>query len=261
MLFSKFSYCDPSDAFASLNRSNPDKIALGDEYDMNEYFAITLDTIEKCLIKEPTLESKEKIIERVFYGKMNQVLDDGKDVSNSTVKFGVINLDIKQGSLEQAFELFKNYSVDGYKSSQGKPVSAKVRSEITNFPELMTFYINRVELKEGKLCKNNTKFTYPKVLQFNKDRCVYKLNKDYEDLEKKIVRVQKILEEKQYKKILESLKGSEEFLERQEFDDIGDLTLGIKELNYNFGVFGSDTAHDDTKKRLRFYIEKMEKQE
>ncbi len=35
MLNSKFSYCDPSDVFATLNRSNPDKIQLGDEYDLN----------------------------------------------------------------------------------------------------------------------------------------------------------------------------------------------------------------------------------
>jgi hypothetical protein len=58
MMFSKFSYCDPSEVFATLNRSNPDKIQLGDEYDFNEYFAITLDTIEKCLKKEPSMETK-----------------------------------------------------------------------------------------------------------------------------------------------------------------------------------------------------------
>jgi ubiquitin C-terminal hydrolase len=45
MLFSKFAFCDPTDVFTTLNRSNPDKIQLGDEYDFNEYFAITLDTI------------------------------------------------------------------------------------------------------------------------------------------------------------------------------------------------------------------------
>jgi hypothetical protein len=30
MLFSKFTYCDPTDVFNTLNRSNPDKIQLGD---------------------------------------------------------------------------------------------------------------------------------------------------------------------------------------------------------------------------------------
>jgi ubiquitin C-terminal hydrolase len=58
MLFSKFAYCDPTEVFTTLNRSNPDKIQLGDEYDFNEYFSITLDTIEKCLKQEPTMESK-----------------------------------------------------------------------------------------------------------------------------------------------------------------------------------------------------------
>lgn len=216
-----------------------------------------MDTLEKCLAREPALEGKEKILDRVFYGRMNQCFDDGKVVSKSEVKFGVINLDVKQGSLERGFDMWKNYSVDGYVGSGGKAVSAKISSEITSFPELMTFYISRVELKEGKLCKNNTKFTYPKVLQFNKDRCEYKLNKECEDLEKKIARVQKNIEEKEYLKILEGLKKTEQFLERQEFDDIGDLSLGIKELNYNFGVFGGDASHDDTKRRLRHYIEKL----
>lgn len=78
MLYSKFSYCDPSDVFVTLNRSNPDKIQLGDEYDLNEYFSMTLDTIEKCLKKEPGLEGKEKVLERIFFGRMNQSLDDGK---------------------------------------------------------------------------------------------------------------------------------------------------------------------------------------
>jgi hypothetical protein len=101
---------------------------------LNEYFAITLDTIEKCLAKEPTLESRAKILDRVFYGKMNQHFDDGKDQSNTSVKFGVINLDVKLGSLEKAFEVFKNYEVEGYKNSNGKPTKATVKSEITSFP-------------------------------------------------------------------------------------------------------------------------------
>lgn len=104
------------------------------------------------------MENKDKVLERVFYGKMNQYLDDGKNVSPSTAKFGMINLDVKEGSLERAFESFKNYSVDGYKTSVGTATNAKVRSEITAFPELMTFYVNRVELRDGRLSKNNSRF-------------------------------------------------------------------------------------------------------
>lgn len=37
-----------------------------------------MDTIEKCLKKEPGLEGKEKVLEKIFFGKMNQSLDDGK---------------------------------------------------------------------------------------------------------------------------------------------------------------------------------------
>lgn len=94
----------------------------------------------------------------------------------------MITLDVKEGSLERAFESFKNYSVDGYKTSVGTATSAKVRSEIVSFPELMTFYVNRVELKDGRLCKNNNRFEFPQVLQFNrqKDRFEYKLDKECE---------------------------------------------------------------------------------
>lgn len=60
---------------------------------------------------------------------------------------------------------------------------------------------------------------------------------------------------------MEALRNTEQFLERQEYEDIGDLSLNIKELNYNYGVFGAETSHEETKRRLRSYIEKLEKQE
>jgi hypothetical protein len=53
---------------------------------------------------------------------------------------------------------------------------------------------------------------------------------------------------------LESLRNTEKFLEMQEFDDIADLSLGLKELNYNYGVVGAEASHEETKKRLRHYI-------
>lgn len=99
------------------------------------------------------------------------------------------------------------------------------------------------------------------MLEFNKNGCEYKMNKEMEELERKIGRVQKLIEEKEYSKLLESLRKTENFLERQEFDDIGDVHQGMKELNYNYGVVGGQTAHDDTKKRIRHYIEKLENQE
>ncbi len=213
---------------------------------MNEYFAMTMDTIEKCLAKEPTLKEREKTLQKIFYGRMNQYLDDGviQDIKPTAVKFGMINLDVKLGSLEQAFDAFKNYNVDGYKVS-GKTASAKIHSQIISFPQLMTFYINTVNFVNGKLCKNNSRFTFPNILQFDKqkDTLLFKLNKQGEELEKKIAKVQEILAAQEYKKHLECLRHTEQFLERQEYEEVSDATLGLKQLNYNYGLFGKEVDH------------------
>jgi hypothetical protein len=77
MFLSRFSYCDPSGVFSALNRSNPERIQLGDQYDFYEYFSITLDTLEKCLAREPVFQGKDKLLQKVFYGSLTQYLDDG----------------------------------------------------------------------------------------------------------------------------------------------------------------------------------------
>lgn len=77
MLLSRFSYTDPTGVFSALNRSRPDQIQLGDQYDFYEYYSLTLDTLEKCLAREPGFQGKDKLLQKVFYGSMTQLLDDG----------------------------------------------------------------------------------------------------------------------------------------------------------------------------------------
>lgn len=101
----------------------------------------------------------------------------------------MITLDVKDGNLERGFESFRNYKVDGYRSQEGiKTTSAKMTSDITVIPELLTFYVNRVELKGGKLSKNNSKFEFPQVLRFHrlKEKVEFRLDSDNNEIQKKI---------------------------------------------------------------------------
>jgi hypothetical protein len=51
-----------------------------------------------------------------------------KDNNPKAVKFGIVNLDVKYLTLEKAFEAFKNYNIEGYRTSSGISVSAEVKS-------------------------------------------------------------------------------------------------------------------------------------
>jgi hypothetical protein len=44
------------------------------------------------------------------------------------VKFGIINLDIKYLTFEKAFEAFRNYNIEGYRTSSGISANAEVKS-------------------------------------------------------------------------------------------------------------------------------------
>jgi hypothetical protein len=105
-------------------------------------------------------------------------------------------LDVKHGSFEKAFEASKNYSIDGYKTSQGQSVTAKIKLDIVSYPGLMVFSVNRVGIVEGTLVKDNRKFTFPDFIEFDKstNSCVSKLNKEDEDLEQKISELQRVIQ-------------------------------------------------------------------
>lgn len=47
---------------------------------------------------------------------MNQYFNNGDTLKRSVVKFGVINLDAKLKTLEEAFDAFRTYEIEGYKS-------------------------------------------------------------------------------------------------------------------------------------------------
>lgn len=57
-------------------------------------------------------------------------------------------------------------------------------SDIVVMPELLTFYVNRVELKDGRLTKNNGKFEFPQVLRFHrqKDKLEFRLDVDCNEI-------------------------------------------------------------------------------
>lgn len=59
---------------------------------------------------------------------MNQYFNNGEVLTRSVVKFGVITLDPKLKKLEDAFEAFRSYEIEGYKSESGENKLATVRS-------------------------------------------------------------------------------------------------------------------------------------
>lgn len=50
---------------------------------------------------------------------MNQYFNNGQKLTRCVVKFGVITLDAKLKKLEDAFEAFRSYEIEGYKSEKG----------------------------------------------------------------------------------------------------------------------------------------------
>jgi uncharacterized UBP type Zn finger protein len=225
LYLSKFAYADPSGVFEALNSVSVNNIHLGDQYDFYEYFSLTLDALEKCLAREPAFDGKDKLLQKVFYGSLNQHLLNGKVISTITkdnastaTKFSIINLDVKHSSLERAFEAFRNYAVEGYKSNSGINTEAQVKSEITSFPGVMIFSVNRVGIQNGQLEKDNSQFTFPTHLAFNRANNTFlsTLSKDEEDIERQIEALQRAIKEGRNQTYLQSLKKTLEFLEIQE---------------------------------------------
>ena len=100
------------------------------------------------------MNAKGGVIDKVFCGKYRQTITAGEELSVSESKYGMITLDGKLGSFEKALESFKNYKIEGYKV-KNQAVTASAKIDILEFPPLLSFFINRVSMDNGKTVKFN----------------------------------------------------------------------------------------------------------
>ena len=245
MLFSSMRYSDPTKVFNELKRGG---MHVGEQYDFHEYLSLTLDTLEKCLATHKGYDgiAQDRYINKVFFGKMNQYFNDGEVVKRAVVKFGVITLEAKLQKLEPAFQAFRSYEIEGYKSDKGESKAATIRSEIVEFPAILTFFINRVEINNGRLVKNNGEFSFPSSLHLDTDSQIKgKLSHEEQEITEKIKKVEEQLRKQDHKATLDQLTNTLKFLSEQEdFEDVE------SESHTNFGVFGTEKSHKETKSRL-----------
>lgn len=80
--------------------------------------------------------------------------------------------------------------MEGYKTKTGTH-TGEVKIQVDRFPPLLSFFVNRVAMEEGKLVKFNGPFEYPRHLQLDvsTNEFVWSLSEEDELLETKISKI------------------------------------------------------------------------
>lgn len=180
----------------------------------------------------------------VFEGAADEYEDDLEVIRKTEERFTMITLNTKYRTLQSSLEAFKCRSSD----------KCTTALEVSESPPVLVVNLSRTARED---------FVFPQTLTLNLAGKAHsdRIQSQVDEVDTKILKIERLLDQKDFQDYQDSLACTLRFLEAQEFMNLEDAGLGLEELSCSFGVYGGEEQHEDTKRRLKFYMDKLDRHE
>lgn len=168
MVLSTYKVIDPTPLLASIVDSKGNKIIIGDQLDLSEFFLRLIELLETAFAK---IEGSSQKIRDLLRGSIQSFIElqNGESVKSNQTELNPLQVGIQKGDLDPALSSQFKYPVEDFEHKGKKQNGMKVEW-IDSVPKYLVFTLNRVVLdpKTLKAEKLNNRFTFPLELKMDR---------------------------------------------------------------------------------------------